>query len=338
MNRTEGRRVRISDVAALARVDRAVVSKVINGSETLNIRPETRERVWEAIRTLDYRPNAVARSLRTAKTGMFGLLIPDFANPIYASIITGAQRAATHYDQLVLTASAADPSDIDHYMNALSAGRLDGVLLAGGPASQAVQHQIDALGLPSVLLNRRGPSSARYVVLDDERAASIAVEHLTALGHRRIGHIAGPQSADTGVRRRRGFRDAMKSAGLTVGRGHVIEADYTSEGGFTAMRALLTRRPVPSAVVVANVASAIGALRAARDAGFDVPTDLSIVSIHDLPLADYLEPPLTTVHMPVEELGYRGLELLSTVAADRRIEEELDHPMHLVIRKSTAPL
>lgn len=336
MATSERRRVRIIDVAALAGVDRAVVSRVINGSATLSIRPETRERVWSAIRELNYRPNAMARSLRTARAGIFGLLIPDFANPIYSSIITGAQRAAARRDHLLLTASVAGDESLADSVELLAGGRVDGMLLAGGSATENARRQVDGMGIPWVLLNRRTESSLRNVVLDDARAARLAVEHLVSLGHRRIGHISGVQTVDTAMRRMDGFREAMTAAGLSVPREFVVEADYTNAGGLDAMKRLLAAPVRPTAVVIANIASAIGAVRAVHLAGVRIPAEISVVSIHDLPLVDYLEPPLTTVRMPVEELGFRGIEVLSTLPPDAHVQEVIHEPMRLITRASTA--
>lgn len=331
------KRVRLRDVARLARVDPAVVSKVLNGSETLSVRPETRARVLDAVKLLNYRPNAMARSLRTARSDTIGLLVPDFTNPIYASIINGAQRAAAARNQLVLTASGHREDSIPLALKRLGNGRVDGLLVAEVPSSPSAYMEIRSLGLPWLLLNRKTTASHRYVILDDEGATRMAVDHLVELGHRSIAHLTGPSSADTATRRKAGFRTAMATHELPVRRHHLVEADYTYEGGYAAMLKLLARPPRPTAVVVANVASAIGSLRAAQVAGVRVPEQLSVVSIHDLALVAFLNPPLTAVHMPVEELGERGIEILSTLSPDDEIEEVVHGPMHLVERSSTGP-
>lgn len=336
MSPPRSRRTTLNDVAELANVDRAVVSKLLNNDPGLKIRDSTRERVLRAVNELDYRPNAMARGLRTARADTYGLLIPDFTNPIYASIILGAQAAAAERDCLLLTGSPLGASAGEQYLDLLGQGRVDGLLLAGGHAQADVMARVDALGVPWVLLNRRIEGSTRYVILDDERATTLAVAHLVELGHWRIAHLAGPATADTALRRTAGYRRAMQDAGLG-GHGLVVEADYTNRGGATAMDQLLAADPRPTAVVVANVASAIGALHSVHHSGIEVPADLSLVAVHDIPLADYLTPPLTTVRMPLEELGRRGIEVLSTVPADAAVEEVLDGPMELMLRESTAP-
>lgn len=329
------KRVRLRDVALLARVDPAVVSKVLTGSETLSVRPETRARVLDAVKLLNYRPNAMARSLRTARSDTIGLLVPDFTNPIYASIINGAQRAAAARNQLVLTASEDRENSIPLALERLGNGRVDGLLVAEAPSTPSAYKEIRSLGLPWLLLNRKTTASHRYVILDDEGATRMAVDHLVELGHRSIAHLAGPSSSDTATRRKAGFRAAMAAHDLPIRRHHLVEADYTYEGGYAAMLKLLARAVRPTAVVVANVASAIGSLRAAQVTGVRVPEQLSVVSIHDLSLVAFLNPPLTAVHMPVEELGERGIEVLSTLSPDDEIEEVVRGPMHLIQRSST---
>ncbi|GAA5071762.1 LacI family transcriptional regulator [Thermocatellispora tengchongensis] len=327
-------RVTLAHVAAMAKVDRAVVSRVINNDPTLNIRPETRERVLRAVAALGYRPNAAARSLRTARAHMFGLFIPDFANPVYAEIIKGAEAAAASLGYVLVTGSATG-AGLKGYMDQLGQGRIDGLLLAGAEEESELTEQLDRAAVPWIMLNRRIPSARRYVILDDERAARLAVEHLVGLGHRRIAHLAGPATADTATRRSAGYSAAMRDAGLPDG--PVVQADYTPAGGAAAMAEILAAPEPPTAVFVANVASAIGALEAARAAGFDIPARLSMVAVHDLDLASYLYPPLTTVRMPLEELGRRGVALLGSLKPDETVEEILDGPIQLIPRASTAP-
>jgi LacI family transcriptional regulator len=334
------RKVTLKDVAERAGVDRSVVSRVINNDPVLNIREETRNRVRRAVEELDYRPNAIARSLRTSQAGSYGLLIPDFTNPIYTLIIRGAEAAAARADHLLLTGSISGESfEPERYVELLARGRVDGLLLAGTVESgELMEDQLSRLGLPYVWLNRRPPESRRYVILDDERAAALAVGHLDGLGHTRIAHISGPLNADTAQRRLSGYLKATKEAGLGLDEQLVVEADYTNVGGAQAMGSLLKLPQAPTAVFVANVASAIGALYAAKLAGFSVPDDVSVVAVHDLPMAGYLAPPLTTVRMPLEALGRRGVELLSAASERDAIEEVLAMPMELIVRRSTQRL
>ncbi|MFL4951622.1 LacI family DNA-binding transcriptional regulator [Streptomyces sp. MMS24-I31] len=338
-NPSSGRRrgrVTIKQVAEHAGVDPSVVSRVINHDPRLSVRPETRERVVAAIKELGYRPNAVGRSLRTARAGMLGLFIPDFANPVYAEIIKGAEAAAAQLGYLLVTGSASGSKPgTGHYVDLLGQGRVDGLLLAGTDASSALIDRLNDALLPWILVNQRVSWARRYVILDDERAGDLAVEHLVDLGHRRIAHLAGPPTSDTARRRRAGYLAAMERVGLAHDERLIVDADYTPAGGAAAIADLLALDEPPTAVFVANVASAIGALHAAQAAGVEVPRDLSLVAVHDLPLAGYLTPPLTTVRMPLEDLGRRGVELLTGSDPDAPIEETVDNSVELIVRDST---
>ncbi|TYB70288.1 LacI family transcriptional regulator [Nonomuraea sp. PA05] len=327
-------RVTLADVAAMARVDRAVVSRVVNKDPTLNIRQETRERVLAAIDELGYRPNVAARSLRTSRAHMFGLFIPDFANPVYAEIIKGAEAEAAAQGYVLVTGSATG-AGLGEYMDRIGQGRIDGLLLAGTGDDTSLTQQLDQAAIPWLMLNNRSRGVKRYVILDDQRAAALAVEHLVRLGHRRIAHLAGPSRADTAARRSAGYSAAMRDAGLPEG--PIVAADYTPAGGAAAMARLLAGQDPPTAVFVANVASAIGAMEGARAAGLEIPREVSIVAVHDLDLASYLHPALTTVRMPLAELGRRGVTLLGSLKPDDTVAEVLAGPIELIQRRSTAP-
>ncbi len=332
-------RVTLVDVARLAAVDKAIVSRVVNEDRTLVIRPETRERVVEAIQRLGYRPNIAARSLRTAKAGTLGLVIPDFANPVYAEIITGAESAALDRGHVLVAGSSSGTrsSSMDRYLDLLGQGRVDGLLLAG-PTTAREHQKLQSLGLPWMMVNRRDTGDHhRYVILDDAQAAKLAVEHLLSLGHRRIGHVAGPAATDTAKRRAAGYRQAMKTAGIAVRPIDIARGDYTPGGGAQAMSGLLDKGVAPTAVFVANVAMAVGVLDTLRRAGLRVPQDVSVVAVHDLPLAEHLNPPLTTVRMPLQELGARAVELLLSRSSDEQVTEVVSTSMELVPRESTSP-
>ncbi len=194
--------VTIADVARRARVSTAVVSRLVNNDQALSIRDETRSRVLAAIADLGYRPNATARGLRLSRSDAFGLIIPNFDNPVYAKIIEGAEAAAVDMGCVLLTGSTAGSGLLPmHYAAHLASGRVDGLLLADTEADGVPSAPLRSINVPFLLVNRRAPGIDRYVVLDDEKAADVAVSHLVSLGHVRIAHIAGPQTADTAIRR-----------------------------------------------------------------------------------------------------------------------------------------
>jgi LacI family transcriptional regulator len=328
----------MADVAALAEVDISVVSRVINEDPKLNIREETRQRVLDIVRTSGYVPNPIARSLRTAKAGVLGLLIPDFGNPVYTAIIQGAEREASARGYLLMTGSLAEPGPgLGQYVSRLSQGRVDGLMVAGVDDASSSMRQLKSIDVPWLLLNRRTAGAKRYVIMDDAAAAGIAVQHLVAIGHSKIAHISGPLQIDTAARRRAGFISAIGTAGLTVREDWLPAGDYSADSGAQAMTTLLGIRNRPTAVFAANLLTAIGAAHAVRAAGLSVPVDISIVAVDDLPLVSHLDPPLTTVTMPLHQMGMTAVRLLLSTPADQPIKEIITGPLGLLVRESTAP-
>lgn len=323
-------RVTLADVARAAEVDISLVSRVLRGEE-VKVRDETRQRILHQAQELGYRPNAIARSLKAQKAGAYGLVIPTFNNPVYAQIITGAEAAAAQLGCVMMTTSGEGWDRAD-WLEALDGGRVDGLLVAGGSSLD-----LSNLRVPYLLVNRAVDGIDRYVVLDDEKASRMAVEHLTELGHRRIVFLGGPTGADTAVRRLAGFESAREDAGLQR-LGDPVSGDYTVSGGKLAMERTIASGTAFTGVVAANLPSAIGALQAVLDAGMSVPGEVSIVAIHDAEIADIVRPRLTTVQMPLARLGARGIELLSTTSATETINEVVDRPMRLVLRDSTGPV
>ena len=327
------RTVRLRDVAAAAGVDASVVSRVLSGDARLSIRPETRERVLEAATRLDYRPNTAARTLKTARTMAIGMIVPDLANVNYATIAQGAEEAAgtAGYTLLVAHGSAADRLPDLH-------GRIDGLLI-GMATSETPRHGEFGGGVPALLVNRREPCGIPSVTVDDEAGGTLATQYLISLGHRRIAHVAGPQNADTARRRLRGYASALATAGVELGPEWVAESSFDEAGGHAAAGRLLRLEPRPTALFVANVRAAIGAMAAARRLGLRIPEDVSIVGFHDAPFAAFLDPPLTTVRMPLAEMGRQAADNLLALLRREPIEDLMVAiPPELVVRGSaTAP-
>ena len=328
------RRVTLADVAAVAGVDRSVVSRVINRDQRLVIKDETRARVLDAVAKLHYYPNAAARSLRTARSGTIGFLIPDLGNYIYAEIVRGAEEEATEQGVLLLTGIVHEDHQ-ERYVDLLASGRVDGILLFSDRLSADTIAALVATGRPIVSINQRLPGIAKSVLADDETASRIAVEHLLELGHRRVAHIRGPFGSDPAARSLAAARAARGGGGVAARDEGIGETDYTPAGGREAMMHLLEQRSQPTAVLVANVAMAVGAISAATAAGLRVPDDISVVSIHDHPLATDISPSLTTVRMPLAEMGRAGVRALLGVDDSESGVTVVDSPIDLVVRQST---
>ena len=330
------RRHRLEDVARSAGVSKSIASRVLNSDPELLVRPETRERVLRAAHDLHYRPHAAARGLKRAETGAIGLLVPPLTNPVYVRIIRGAVERALARDFVVLLAEDLDSGRADETAQRLvQAGRIDGLIVASARPGHPVLRSLRREGVPHVFVNRGVSRSGRNVVMNDARASAVALDHLAALGHERVGHVAGPRELDTARRRAAGFRKHATRLGLDV---DVAEGDFQETGGAKAGRALLERSPDLTALYASTLSQAVGLLHVAWELGLRVPADLSVVAYDDMPLADYLRPPLTTVRMPLAELGAAAVDalleqLLGGEAHDVTVETEPE----VIVRGSTAP-
>jgi DNA-binding LacI/PurR family transcriptional regulator len=332
----------LEQVAALAGVSRATVSRVVNGSP--RVRPEVRAQVERAVAKLGYVPNRAARSLVTRRADSIALVVSEpharfFSEPFFAGMVRGvsAALAETGVQLLLLIAQGLpDRSRLERYV---VGGHVDGVLLASLHGDDPLPGSLQRAGVPAVLVGRPpGEAPASYVDADNRGGARKAVEHLAGRGRRRIATIAGPPDMGVGLDRLDGYRDGLAAAGLT-GAGELVETgDFTEESGAAAMARLLTRpgRPV-DAVFAASDLMAAGALRALRTAGRRVPDDVAVVGFEDSAVARYAQPPLTTVRQPIEEMGRQATRLLLAEAAGGRGRGRmrLILDVDLVVREST---
>ena len=304
-------RVKLSDVAAKAGVGRSIASRVLNGDPTVSTRPETRSRIIAAARELNYTPNAIARGLKLARTNTLGLVLPNLAYAVNAEIIRGAERRAAAEGYVVLAADGDEFSrDGGPYRRLLLEGRVDGLLVASATTSDQVLGAIAAQRVPCVLVNRRADGPPQSVSLDDAAGIRLATEHLAALGHTRIAHVAGPRETDTGRRRAAGFRNAASEFGLDLSADLIVEESFSEQGGYASIARLVSLPEPPTAIVFASLAAAVGGIAGIVAAGLRVPDDVSLVGFHDAPIAAYLNPPLTTVRMALREMAEKAVELL----------------------------
>lgn len=329
-------RHRLQDVARSAGVSKSIASRVLNGDPALLVRPETRARVIEAARELHYRPHAAARGLKRAKTGALGLLVPPLTNPVYVRIIRGAFEQALELDFVVLLVEDVEPGQAEQSTSRLiQAGRIDGLMIASAQPDHPLLDSPSLQRLPHVFVNRAVAGSGRNVVMDEMSASAAALDHLVALGHRRVGHVAGPRELDTARRRAVGFR---KHASALSVQAEVAEGDFGESGGATAARKLLHEHPELTALYASTLSQAVGVFHAAWELQRVVPSDLSVIAYDDMPLADYMRPPLTTIRMPLAELGAAAVEaLVSQLSGDEPRDVTVAERPQVVIRSSTAP-
>jgi LacI family transcriptional regulator len=330
--------VKLTDVAALAGVSPSAASRVLSGDTSIRVSDATRERVLDAARQLDYVPNHAGRSLRTSRSSTIALVVPDVTSAVFAELANGAdQEAAARGLAIVLGRAERIRDDGDWLRRMLGESRIDGVILQLPDGTEPAE--LEAMvgrETPIVIINSLDDGPLSTIVLDDAAGIRAAVEHLRSLGHERLGFVGGVSTNGTARRRERGFRSAMEEAGLAVREEWVTRLGYTGIEGRSALEALEGRGPLPTGLVVANLNAALGVLAAIHARGLRVPNDVSIVALHDVWYADAIWPPITTVRMPLRELG--------TAAVTRVVDggRAVTHatigspaPM-LIVRQSTA--
>ena len=329
------RRARLVDVARLAGTSPPIASRVLNEDPTLSVGPDLRDRVRAAAAELRYRPHAGARGLRKAKVGALGLLMPPLTNPVYARILRGAYKRALEHGFVALVAEDFEHQEADEsFVRLFEEGRIDGLLVASARLGHPLFGVVDTFDIPHVFVNRAVAGSNRNVVMDDARASRLALDHFYDLGHRNIGHIAGFLDIDPARRRADSFKKHAKTRGLP--RVHVEEGEFLERGGADAARRLLTKHPKVTAIYTSSPSQAAGALYVAWSLGIHVPEDLSILAYTDTPLAEVLIPPLSTVSMPLEELGSEAVDsIVSQLNGEEPSDRLVSRDIHIIEREST---
>lgn len=336
----------LDEVAALAGVGRGTVSRVINGSPQVS--PAARAAVEQAIRQLGYVPNRAARALVTRRTDAVALVMSEsrermFGGPFFAGIVRGVSAGLRGTPLQLWLMMAQSPPERERLGFSLNHQQVDGVLLLSLHGDDPLPRLVAERGVPLVLGGRPvGPvasdgatQSVWFVDVDHELGAQQAVEHLIATGRRRIATIAGPADTGAGLARLAGWQRACALAGLPAPDDLVVHGDFGEASGAAGMRQLLARRPDLDAVFAASDLMAAGALRVLREAGRRVPEDVAVVGFEDSTLARQTEPPLTTVHQPVEEMGRQMAALLvARIQGEHSDPGQVVLPTHLVVRQS----
>jgi len=331
----------LRDVATAAGVHPATASRALNPGTRPLVSQDTAQRVSEVAARLGYRPNPVARSLRTRRSNTIGVLIPDLNNPLFPPIVRGIEDRLAEYGYVALLGNTdADLAKERLVFDQMRARHVDGFVLGTATAGSPIIAEAAAADVPVVLMNRTSPDYPfSSVSVDNEQGERAAVAHLARLGHTRIGHIAGPQDASTGASRLRGFCDGMAAHKLPVSAGQVVYATaYSLEEGSRCGRELLGSRSDLTAVVVANDMLAVGCYGALDELGLRCPEDISLVGFNDMPFVDRLRPPLSSVRFPHYKLGTEAASLLieRIEAADSPVKVLFLAP-ELVARGSSAP-
>ncbi len=327
----------ISDVAREAEVSKSTVSRVLNEAPNVNL--EMRTRVLDAIERLDYQPSRAARTLKKNLNDIIGFLVPSITDTIFGAVLQGAEDFAYKNKMGILAYSTGDDLERQRmYLETLLSEQLAGLVIVPAPNTDPNTVQtMQAQRVPVVLLDRKLQGvEADYIGSDNIQGAYNAVKHLIDNGYSRIATIAGLQSVSTGRERLVGYRMALSEANLEMNSDWVEFGNFDRYASFAALKSLTELDDLPDAVFVANDEMTVGALHAIKDVGIRIPDDLAFVGFDELPLADLLSPPLTTVEQSTQVLGEEALRILidSKERSDRPTRI-VQLPTKLNVRKST---
>jgi DNA-binding LacI/PurR family transcriptional regulator len=326
------------DIAKLAGVSSATVSRVINGSSA--VRPQTAERVQRVIEKYKFIPNGSATTLKYGRSATYGLIIPDITNPFFPEFIQSFEGILgdTNHNMLMAT-TASHPSRMQKTIHRMLVSRVEGIALL---ASEIETEPIESMmknRVPLVTMDRRLVGKGLSdVLVDASSGMRQAAEHLLRLGHKRIGYIGGSAGPTISDHRRDDFLGALRAFGLTADARFIRVGNYRVSGGESAMEEILALGMQPTAIITANDLTAIGALRVIHRHGLSVPEDFSIVGFDDIELSDIIYPPLTTLHLPRHDLARKFVSALEVFEPDPHAQgKQYKVETSLVVRNSTGP-
>jgi DNA-binding LacI/PurR family transcriptional regulator len=310
--------VSIKDIAQAANVTPGTVSRALRDSP--RVRPETKKRIQRLAGEMGYSPDAQARSLVKGRTQTIGIVVTSIADPFIGTMVQTIESAAHEQGYTVILASSNDiPEREIEAVRMLQSRRVDGVIVTSSRVGALYQQRLEQLRVPVVLINSLVQHSGQRTFsmgVDNHHGGCLATDHLIQKGHRRIAYVASPADRSDNVERMAGYRDALIAAGIDFDPSLVVQGTGRADGGQRALPVLLSLDDPPSAVFCYNDMTAIGLIRAAREAGLSLPRDLAIVGFDDIAFAQFAHPPLTTVAQPVAKLGRGAMEMVLAHLSD----------------------
>ena len=329
----------IKEVARLAKVSTATVSRTINGSD--KVTAETAQRVRSAIETLKFYPNTNARALGSGRSSLYGLIISDITNPFFPELVKSFEDVAVQFGQEVLIANTNyDPHRMEVCVSRMLQRKVDGVAIMTSEMDEHLIDELSSRSIPLVFLDTGTPQKGiSNIAIDYASGIDAAVEHLTELGHTSIGFISGPMTLTSARVRRRAFMQSLKRKGLYLDRKLIEEGNHRMDGGHEAMIRLLAKDHRPTAVLTSNDMTAIGAIGALSEHGLKVPRDISMIGFDDIELSAFTQPALTTVRLSRPEIAKVAFRALYNARGDASAKgaEYTIQPV-LIERKSTGPV
>jgi len=324
----------IVDVAKLAKVSVSTASYALNGSNKVS--EKTREKVLQAAAKLNYRANSFAQNLKKNKTDLIALMVNDIVGPFYSELVKGIQDVASilGYNVMIFCESTIGKgSGYSFLKERLVEGAV--ILTFGITDEQVIELRQD--GFPLVLLDRViNESDISSILIDNEKGARLAVQHLIELNHRKIGYISGSEHSHDNLERFNGYAETLKQNGITIDKRFVLQGDFTEKSGYLLLKNFLTdEQELPTAFFAANDEMAIGAIKAIKEKGLKVPEDISIVGFDDIPISEYIQPNLTTVRRPTYELGSIAAHVLFNLINGKTKSSTVTLDVELIERAST---
>lgn len=309
----------IRDVAKLANVSTATVSRVLNNQGYVN--NETRKRVNDAIKQLNYLPNDVARSLFKGRSKMIALFIPDIKNPFFPELARAVEDVTNKHNYTFVLCNTDDTLDKEiTYLNGLQQKSVDGLIMVSSTISQ---EDIKNISVPIISLDRKFSSEVSSVTVNNRKGAEIATRYLKSIGCKRIAHICGPQSASNSMDRLKGYLDVVKHENWFLS-SYVVSGDYRFQQSFEITREMLTQHPEIDGIFVGNDLMAVGVLKATKSLKIKVPEELSIIGFDGIAIGETTTPTLTTMQQPIYKLGVRAAQILL---------DHINNPNHDIIQE-----
>lgn len=329
----------MKQVAEKAGVSTSTVSHVINNTRVVS--DDVRERVLAVIAEMRYIPSAVARSLKNDKTHTIGMMIPNNSNPYFAELIQGIEDAAFKLGYNIILCNAYDDAKKQAaYLRVLMEKRIDGLILVASGDDEELSEILRDMPMPKVVVDREVKGvDADFIEADHETGGYLATKYLIGLGHRAIACVSGPMHLPPSRDRVVGYRRALQEAGIGFNSHFLVHSDFTSEGGFSAFKHLLSLSDRPSAIFAGNDLMAFGGMCAANEAGVRVPDQLSVVGYDDIALASFSTPRLTTLAQPKYDMGQAiARTLVERINGGHQPPRRKMFRPELVERQSSMPL
>jgi LacI family transcriptional regulator len=326
----------IEDIARLSGVSRSTVSRVINSD--VNVKGETRRKVLEIIKDINFQPNLAAKGLATGRTNVIGVVIPAgvsviFTDPYFPQFIQGVSSTCNNRNYSVMLWLAEPEYERRMISRILHNGLVDGVIVAKTLMNDPIVTSLYESKMPFILIGRHPSMDVNCLDVDNLQAGRKATLHLLRLGYKRIATITGSQDQSVGYDRYQGYLKAFQDYGQLARPELVVEGDFTEEGGYNAMQRLIPQKP--EAVFAASDMMAYGAMRALREANLQIPGDVAVVGFDDIPASSKTNPPLTTVRQQVSQMGSKAVEfLINLIENDFRSTQHIIMDTELVVRES----